>query len=82
MVERGEGRSQVRTFDPKRLRAVRESAGVRRETLADKIQMSVWSVIGYELGRTVPTANTLAAIADSLEVDLGDFYACDARPAA
>lgn len=50
-------------IDSRRLRLARETAGLRKKDLAEKIEVSPASITQYEAGRTVPPAATVARIA-------------------
>lgn len=49
--------------DARRLRLARETAGLRKKDLAERIEVSPASITQYEAGRTTPPAGTVARIA-------------------
>ena len=50
-------------IDPARLRAVRESRDLRRETVAEAVGISHAAVVAYERGVSDPSARVLVALA-------------------
>jgi Zn-dependent peptidase ImmA (M78 family)/DNA-binding XRE family transcriptional regulator len=52
----------VGNVDARRLRLARETAGLRKKDLAEKIEVSPASITQYEAGRTTPPAATVARI--------------------
>jgi Zn-dependent peptidase ImmA (M78 family)/transcriptional regulator with XRE-family HTH domain len=53
----------VSAIDARRLRLARETAGLRKNELAERIEVSPASITQYEAGRTTPPPATLARIA-------------------
>lgn len=53
-----------------RLRAARFGRGLTQEELAGKSGVSENSIYGYEVGKAIPGAKNLIALADALEVSL------------
>jgi Zn-dependent peptidase ImmA (M78 family)/DNA-binding XRE family transcriptional regulator len=53
----------VAGVDPRRLRLARETAGLRKKELAEKIEVSPASITQYEAGRTAPPAPTISRLA-------------------
>ena len=67
------------------LRAIRETAGITRQDLANKIGISVSALGQYEQGRREPDLQKLAAIAAALHVSVDmllGYYADDFQTAA
>lgn len=67
------------------LRAIRETAGITRQDLANKIGISVSALGQYEQGRREPDLQKLAAIAAALHVSVDmllGYYADDFQKAA
>jgi len=62
------------TFSGHKLRDIRRKRGCSRDDLARAIDRSYQSVVLYELGRVVPPTPVVAALADALEVDPGEFF--------
>jgi transcriptional regulator with XRE-family HTH domain len=58
-----------RTLSPERLREARKEAGLQREQVAVELGLSLMTVGSYERGQTVPSAETLAQIADLYRVE-------------
>ena len=76
------GVAPVHTFSGKRLRELRKTAGFSGERLAVDVGRSLYSISGYEAGRSVPSAEVLGRLADALGCDPGDFYEVVERVAA
>lgn len=55
-----------------RLKRLRESRGLTQRQLADRIKTEAAQVTRYERAQVLPNAETLVALADTLQVDL-DF---------
>jgi Zn-dependent peptidase ImmA (M78 family)/DNA-binding XRE family transcriptional regulator len=53
----------VSALDARRLRLARETAGLRKKELAERIEVSPASITQYEAGRTTPPPATVARIA-------------------
>jgi transcriptional regulator with XRE-family HTH domain len=60
----------------KKLRQLREDAGMTQEALARKIDMSLSIVRDYEQGRKGPSAVSLFKLADALGVSCEVFKDC------
>ena len=58
----------------KRLRSLREAAGLTQAQLADLSLKSVETISNFERGKTLPSVMTLAALAPHLHVKLHDFF--------
>jgi transcriptional regulator with XRE-family HTH domain len=61
-------------FSPRRLREARAAAGLRRERVAAEIGRSAFSYTAYELGRTAPAADLVAAMANVLGIPPGELF--------
>jgi transcriptional regulator with XRE-family HTH domain len=61
-------------FSAKALRSLRRSAGVSRDSLAFAISRTTGSIANYEQGRTAPSAETVARIAEVLDCEIGDLF--------
>lgn len=72
----------MHTFSGKRLRELRKHVGFSGERLAVDVGRSLYSIAGYEAGRSVPSAEVVARMADALDCDPGDFYEVIERSAA
>lgn len=70
-----DARPATRTFEPARLAMARRLAGLRQWELAAAIDRPVAAVAQYELGRSYPSAETLARCARVLDVPAGFFTA-------
>ncbi len=57
-----------------RLRHIRAQAGYSQQELADKSGVSQHTVSEIELGRRKPQGRTLRKLADTLGVEVADFY--------
>ena len=62
-------------FDPRIVRAVRESRGITREQLAVRLGYSVAVIAQFELGYRVPSLTKAAEFADALGIRLDDLLA-------
>ena len=58
----------------KRIRQVREDHGLTLREVSDRTGLTVNGISRVELGRTVPTAATIAKLARGLEVDPGELF--------
>lgn len=72
-VERA--RSVIRAFSPGRLTMARQVAGMTKRQLAEAIGKTATSVTQFELGQARPSADTLAALAETLKVPVPFFAA-------
>lgn len=72
----------MHSFSGKRLRERRKALGVSGELLAVKVGRSLYSISGYEAGRSTPSAEVVGRMADALGCDPGDFYEVIERSAA
>lgn len=63
-----------RMFSGRLLRERRDAAGLTRRQLALRIARSQYTIIDYERGKAVPSVAVLSAIADALNVPVGDFF--------
>lgn len=68
------GAAPVHTFSGQRLKERRKAAGVSGERLAVDTGRSLYSISAYEAGRSVPSAEQVARMADALGCEPGDFY--------
>lgn len=66
-------------IDARRLRLARETAGLRKKDLAERIEVSPASITQYEAGRTVPPAGTIARIALACGLP-AEFFTTPAMP--
>jgi len=65
----------VRThFSATALRTLRKRTGVNRDVLAFAVGITTGSIANYEQGRTVPSAEVLARIADYLDCGVADLF--------
>lgn len=69
------GRQGAADFDPSRLRAAREAAGLTRGALAEAANVHASSVSEWEAGRQVPRVVTVAALAAALRIRPVDLLA-------
>lgn len=69
------GRQGAPGFDPGRLRAAREAAGLTRGALAKAAGVHISSVSEWEAGRQVPRVETVAALAGALRLRPVDLLA-------
>jgi Zn-dependent peptidase ImmA (M78 family)/transcriptional regulator with XRE-family HTH domain len=69
----------VSDVDAGRLRLARETAGLRKKDLAERIQVSPASITQYEAGRTVPPAKTVARIALACGLP-AEFFTASSQP--
>lgn len=65
----------ARQFSGVRLRELRIQRHLRREHLALRIDRTATTIMGYELGRRLPTAPMLGALADALGCQVDDLFA-------
>lgn len=66
-------------IDARRLRLARETAGLRKKDLAERIEVSPASITQYEAGRTAPPAGTIARIALACGLS-AEFFTAPATP--
>jgi repressor LexA len=57
----------------RRLRVLRESAGLTQRELGEKVGMPHQSIVKYETGVNEPVWSTAVKLADALGVDVGAF---------
>jgi len=67
-------------FSGRRLREIRKQSGLSREQVAVTARVSASALIRYEQGRTTPSVNAGAAIAEVLGVQLPDLLDVGADP--
>lgn len=70
------------TFSGQRLRKHRKAAGMSGERLAVEVGRSLYSVAAYEAGRSTPSAEVVARMADAIGCEVGDFYEVVEKAAA
>lgn len=58
----------------RRLRGIREAAGLTQAELAALALKSVETVSNFERGRTLPSIRTLALLAERLDCSVADFF--------
>lgn len=58
----------------KRIREMREAAGLTQSELAALTLKSVETISNFERGKTIPSVRTLAAIAERMECSIADFF--------
>jgi transcriptional regulator with XRE-family HTH domain len=63
----------ARDWVPERLAFARESAGLNRSELADRLNLTPSAVSQFEKGRTCPSADTIARMAHVLKVPVSSF---------
>ena len=56
------------------LRSLRKQAGLTQEELAAQVERTGEAISNIELGKSVPTIETLLAISSSLEIPIRDFF--------
>jgi len=61
-------------FSGRLLRRARVAAGLKQERLAMIVERSVYSILEYERGRTVPSVPVLAALATALRCGVDEFF--------
>lgn len=66
-------KSTVRGFSGARLRRLREARGLTGDDLADASGISEATLRSWEIGRSTPTPNLLAAVAKKLRVTIADL---------
>lgn len=71
------GKNTVRIFDHEVLRTAREEAGLNTEQVSVAAGIANSTYRGYESGNVAPQADTLAAIAEVLGIDVMDCYPVD-----
>lgn len=64
----------MHSFSGKRLRERRKALGVSGELLAVSVGRSLYSISGYESGRSTPSAEVVGRMADALDCSPSDFY--------
>lgn len=64
-----------RLFNPERLTIARQKRKLTKIVLADKARVTVRSISAYENGDTVPTSETIVAIAGALKFPVEFFFA-------
>jgi transcriptional regulator with XRE-family HTH domain len=63
-----------RRFSGENLRQARVDAGLRKEDLASRAECSYPSVHSYEVGKSAPSANILARLADVLGISIDSLF--------
>ena len=58
----------------KKIKKLRKEKKISQEKLAEMISMNHRSILRIENSQTVPTLETLCKIAETLEVDIVDFF--------
>lgn len=71
----------ARRFSGRLLQQQRKGAGLKPEQLALRVNRSVFAVHQWERGTASPRASVLAALADTLNCSVEDFFAQDASVA-
>jgi transcriptional regulator with XRE-family HTH domain len=66
----------------KRIRALREVAGLTQEELGESSEATKQSVCDWEAGRSMPMSDKLPAIAKALGVEVGELFAAPRRVVA
>ena len=65
---------RFKSYLGEQLRSLRKQAGLTQEELATKVERTGEAISNIELGKSVPTIETLLAISSSLEVPIWDFF--------
>jgi transcriptional regulator with XRE-family HTH domain len=71
------GRQGAPGFDPHRLRAARERAGLTQSALAEAAQVQSTAIAQWETGRRVPQIETVRTLADALRLKPADLLDID-----
>lgn len=71
--------SVPRQFSATALRTLRKRADISRDVLAFAVGRTYGSIANYEQGKTVPSAEILAQLAEYLDCEIGDFFEEDAQ---
>ena len=66
--------TQLKSFLAGKLRSFRKQAGLTQADLADKIGRTDEAISNIERGKSLPSLETLLAIADALQLPLRDFF--------
>lgn len=74
MTRMSNGVGSTLRFSGSRLRARRVRVQMQREELALKVARSAHSIASYELGRAVPSIETLGALASALGCTIDDLF--------
>lgn len=65
----------MQRFDPQRLRAVRERAALKRETVALEVGRSAPMIVAYETTRDhLPPLDVLERLTDVLSCDVAELF--------
>lgn len=62
------------SFSPLRMIDLRTAADMSRDELAEATNLSYWCFKSWETGRSVPKAESLAAVAAVLGCSMSDFF--------
>ena len=71
--QKGEAMSYVGTFVLRKLRQVREKAGISQQQLANATGLPLPDVVSIEQGRTKVSTTTAAKLANALNISLADL---------
>jgi transcriptional regulator with XRE-family HTH domain len=74
------GQNTIADFDPERLRAAREAAGLNQRELAERIGKPTNAIAKWEGGFRSPYAGNLGALAAALGVQPADLRRADGGP--
>lgn len=74
--------SELRALLGARVKTFRAELGLSQEALAHRIDRTVETVSKIERGAASPTMDTLARLADALEVKFVDLFSFDEQPRA
>ena len=69
-------------FSGRRLRDIRKQRHLSREQLCVRVGTSMCTITRYEQGRTAPSVNAAAALAEALDVQLTDLLDKEPDPSA
>lgn len=72
-------RSSATLFDPERLRLARQTAGLRKNELAEQLGLTPAAITQYEQGQTRPRPSVVAAISLALGYP-AEYFMQDGRP--
>ena len=61
----------------KKLRQLRDAAGLTQEQMAERSGINLWTIRGYEQGRREPNWKGVLSLAKALNVAAEVFAACD-----
>jgi len=70
----GDDMKDIKVLFGRRIKELRKNCGLSQEELAEKAEVSSKYISRIEMGQSFPSIETLAKLADALNVELKDFF--------